>query len=228
MQERIYLCEYPHYVVQGEGNLIGRKMLLFRVAGCNVRCRDCDSPQSWNTKSDISYTFEDFRDTLYTYRNQQGYDYVMITGGAPSLYKDFLNRLVGNLYNFNFQIEDAGDKDWSDFKNFENIDFSFSPKIGALQGTTNITEWNAFLNLPRNYICKIVVDKNNWKENLYSIRQFQDKYNIPNNKIWLMPFGVHREEVIEQSQFLIDKSFEEGFNFSPRLHVLIYDNQKLV
>ena len=126
MQEKIYLCEEPHYVVQGEGNLIGRKMLLFRVAGCNVRCKDCDSPQSWNPKSNISYTFEEFRDILYTYRNQQGYDYVMITGGAPSLYRDFLNRLIGNLYNFNFQIEDDTSITFYDIN--WNVVFSISPK----------------------------------------------------------------------------------------------------
>lgn len=228
MQDKIFLCEKPHPVIQGEGNLIGKKMLLFRVSGCNVLCKDCDSKHSWKKESDITYSIEEFRDYINMERAKRHFDYVMITGGAPSLYKKFLYEIFRICSNFNFQIEDAGDSSWYDFRNFQNVYFSFSPKIGALQGSTNIEDWNAFNHLPINWICKIVVDKNNWKENLYSITQFQDKYNIPNNKIWLMPFGVHRDEIIEQSQFLIDKSFEEGFNFSPRLHVLIYDNKKLV
>ena len=36
--DRIYLAEEPHGVLQGEGNLIGKKMLLIRVAGCDVKC----------------------------------------------------------------------------------------------------------------------------------------------------------------------------------------------
>lgn len=225
---KILLAEIPHKVIQGEGNLIGKKMLLFRVAGCSLRCKSCDSTHSWKKESDISYTVEEFRYYINIERSKRHFDMVMITGGEPALYKDFLYDVFRICSNFKFQVEDAGNTSWYDFRNFDNVYFSFSPKIGALQDSTNITDWNAFNHLPINWIAKIVVEKNDWENNYKSIKDFQEKYNIPNNKIWLMPFGVHREEVIEQSQFLIDKSFEEGFNFSPRLHVLIYDNKKLV
>lgn len=226
--EKIYLCEQPHYVIQGEGNLIGKKMLLFRVSGCDVFCRDCDSKQSWKKENEISYNIEDVEYIIKCKYKEKQFDYIMVTGGAPSLYMDFIYILIKRNKKWKFQIEDAGDKDWSKFKNFKNVYFSFSPKIGALEGNTIIQDWNAFKITPKNYICKIVVNKNDWINNYTFIKHLQKKYNIPNNKIYLMPLGIHREDIIEQSQFIINKCFELGYDFSPRLHVLLFDNKKLI
>ena len=228
MIDKIFLSEQPHMVIQGEGNLIGKKMLLFRVAGCNIKCKGCDSAYTWKQESNISYTIEEFREFINIERVKRHFDFVMITGGAPSLYQEFLNYLFITCSNFNFQVEDAGDKSWYEFRNFENVYFSFSPKIGALQGTTEIKEWSAFNHLPKNWLCKIVVDKNDWVNNFTNIKQFQEKYCIPNEKIYLMPIGTHANEIQDQCQFLIDKCFEYTFNFSPRLHILMFGNQRMV
>lgn len=225
---KIFLSEHPHLVIQGEGNLIGKKMLLFRVAGCNLRCKNCDSDYTWKPTeyNRIEYLLPEV--TQYLFLNQGKYDFVMITGGAPSLYKDFLYELISSKEDINFQIEDAGDKSWNEFKNFDNVHFSFSPKIGALKDATNIKEWRAFENLPKNWICKVVVHSDTFEDDLNSILKFRDKYYLPDSKIYLMPKGTEREEIIEQSQFIIDKCFDYGFNFSPRLHILIYNNKRLV
>ena len=227
-QCKIYLSEPVHFVIQGEGNLIGKKMLLFRVSGCNVKCDLCDSAFTWSEKSTISYTVKEFREFINIERSKRSFDFIMVTGGAPSLYQDFLYEVFRTCTNFKFQVEDAGDTNWYDFRNFEHVYFSFSPKIGALQGTTEIKEWDAFNHLPINWICKVVVDMNDWETNYSNIKEFQEKYCIPSEKIYLMPIGTHVNEIQDQCQFLIDKCFEYNFNFAPRLHVLMFDNKKLV
>jgi len=224
----IYLAESPHLVIQGEGNLVGKKMLLFRVSGCNVFCKDCDSPHTWKQSKDNAFTFDDFVEYINIMKVQKEYDYVMITGGAPSLYKAFINRTVQNCAHINFQIEDAGDSDWSSFSNYDNVWFSFSPKIASLASSTKIDNWEAFVNTPKNWICKVVVSEETWDNDLIAIEDFMEKYKIPSNKIYLMPKGIHTEEIVEQSKFLIEKVWENNFNFSTRLHILIYDNKKLV
>lgn len=226
--DKIILCEEPHFVIQGEGNLIGKKMLLLRVAGCNLKCNDCDTPHSWNTPSIIPYTYAEFVEMIRFKKIQIPFEYVMITGGAPSLYKDFLYCVIHNNEDLHFQIEDAGDTDWGIFKNLPNVYFSFSPKIGALEGATKITDWKAFENLPLNWICKVVVEESSWNSNLSSIKNFQAKYNIPDSKIYLMPKGIDSGEIIRGSQFVIDKCWEYGFNFTTRLHILLYGNKRLV
>lgn len=224
----INLAENLHLVLQGEGNLVGKKMLLIRVANCNVHCTDCDSKNTWNKDGVVSYSVEELSELVGLKKKEKDFDYIMFTGGSPALYKDFIYRFILLNQQYKYQIEDAGDTDWSIFKQFDNIYFSFSPKIGALQGQSVISEWKAFDNLPYNYICKVVVDRNEWGKNLKDIQSFQQKYKIPNDKIYLMPKGIHREEIIEQSQFIIEKCFEYNYQFSPRLHVLVYDNKKLV
>lgn len=227
-ENKIYLAEEPHYVLQGEGNLIGKKMLLFRVAGCDIKCKDCDSKHTWYSMDNLNYSMGELEQIIKDKYKEKQFEYVMITGGAPSLYMEFIYKLIKRNRKLKFQIEDAGDKDWSKFKKFKNVWFSFSPKIGALEGHTNIIEWKAFEKKIKNYICKIVVDKNDWINNYNSIRKLQIKYNIPNSKIYLMPIGTHVNEIQDQCQFLIDKCFEYDFNFSPRLHVLMFDNKRMV
>jgi len=47
-------------------------------------------------------------------------------------------------------------------------------------------------------------------------------------KIYLMPLGKNRKEQIERSQKLIDICITRNYEFSPRLHILIYDEKKNV
>jgi organic radical activating enzyme len=70
MSEKLCLAEEPHLVIQGEGNLIGKKMLLLRVSGCNIKCRDCDSPHTWKQSDKISYDMETLTEFLHF---QQGF-----------------------------------------------------------------------------------------------------------------------------------------------------------
>jgi organic radical activating enzyme len=226
--DKIYLAEEPHFVIQGEGNLIGKKMLLFRVAGCNIKCKDCDSKHTWYSMNNLNYSIKELEQIIKDKYNEKEFEYIMITGGAPSLYIEFIYNIIKRNKKWKFQIEDAGDKDWSKFKKFKNVWFSFSPKIGALKGATNIKEWEAFQKTPKNFICKIVVDKNDWVSNSVDILEFQYKYKIPSDKIYLMPIGTHVNEIQEQCQFLIDKCFEYKFNFSPRLHILMFDDKRMV
>lgn len=221
--QNLILSESPHLVIQGEGNLIGKKMYLFRVYKCNIGCKDCDSKFTFTTKYS-EYTVEDFTKEIQSKKNK--YDFIMITGGAPSLYKEFLFEVISKNQDINFQIEDAGDSSWKAFEKFDNVWFSFSPKIGALQGSTNIKEWKAFKDELKNYICKIVVDKYSWETNIVDILEFKRRYDLKDSKIYLMPKGVGRAEIIDQSQFVVDKCFEYNFNFSTRLHILLYGNKR--
>jgi len=236
---KLFLCEDPHIVIQGEGNFTGHKMLVFRVAGCDIKCKDCDTKYSWYTKKDVweipeslQYSIPEIKEYWKNNIKNKKINWIMITGGAPSLYQDILFELIDTDFwqGINFQIEDAGRHSWEKFKSIENCHFSFSPKIASLQGQTHIPIWEALRlnNLPKNWICKIVVDTNNWENDFEAIKKFQTEYQINNEKIWIMPFGTTRNEMLRQSHFLIQKCIDKGYNFSPRLHVLIYDDQRMV
>lgn len=226
----INLSEPLHPVIQGEGVNIGKKMILLRVSGCNVNCPDCDSKHTWN-KIDKSYSVKELEEELKIFRDKNhDLHHVLITGGNPELYQEELYQLISSMssnYYWKFDIEAPGLIHWKKFEHFYNrIQFNFSPKIGSLYNKE--LKWDFPKFLPEKFIVKIVVKEETFQKDLDKIKSFLDTTKISSRKIYLMPHGTTREEIIKESQFLIPKCFELGFHFTPRLHVLIYDSKKLV
>lgn len=228
----IKLAEPIHPVIQGEGSDIGKKMFLLRLSGCNVNCLNCDSKHTWNTIYN-EYTANALIDEINKLnRKYEDVFYLLISGGNPEIQKkelcELINKLCTSFY-WKFNIEVPGLVNWRELEHFYNrIQFNFSPKIGSLHKNQSLDVWKAFNDIPTNYNVKIVVKEETFDKDLKEIKAFSDIYRIPHRKIMLMPQGTTREEIIKESQFLIPKCFELGFQFSPRLHVLIYDNKKLV
>lgn len=250
----IKLSEPPHFVIQGEGELLGTKMLLIRLHGCNVKCNSCDSFHTWDEKR-LSQTIQeysicDLAKILYDLLKKKKMNFLMVTGGEPQLWrKEILElhnqitilRLKDNDHRLlKLEIETTGMMDWSMFKSIDGCThFDLSPKIGSLYNSKmkKDIEYKFFKTLGRvdnnlffmpEWNVKIVCSEKNWKNDLQAIKDFQKKYNIPNDKIYLMPFGTKEEEIKKESQFLIEKAFKHNYNFSPRLHILIYGDKRLV
>lgn len=103
--------------IQGEGNFVGVPSILIRLAGCNLRCKFCDTKYTWDFKKiglDQSIVNEDnFSELLVKLEQlQKAYPSVnlMITGGEPLLYKnnELLYRLVHTDMFNNIEIETNG------------------------------------------------------------------------------------------------------------------------
>jgi len=228
----ITLSEPIHCVIQGEGLNVGKKMILLRTSGCNINCPDCDSKHTWNYV-DKKWSIKELKKELEILREKyHDLSHILITGGNPELYYSEIVELVsnlGNTYYWSFDFEVPGLISWVNLSSYFNrIFFNVSPKIGALYNNEKVFNYNFFKMLPLNFIVKIVVSKNTFNEDLKRINNFMKKYNLSPKDIYLMPFGTNREQIYTESQFLIEKCFELGFNFTPRLHILIYDNKKLV
>ncbi|RMH10073.1 MAG: 7-carboxy-7-deazaguanine synthase QueE [Planctomycetota bacterium] len=68
--------------IQGEGKLAGVPSFFIRLAGCNLRCRWCDTPYaSWDVQSH-PHTI----DALVEDARQSGLRHVVITGGEPLIF----------------------------------------------------------------------------------------------------------------------------------------------
>ena len=50
--------------------------------------------------------------------------------------------------------------------------------------------------------------------------------NVPKESIYLMPKAARRDEYIEKSQMTAELCKQTGFNFSPRLQVMLWNNKK--
>jgi 7-carboxy-7-deazaguanine synthase len=98
--------------LQGEGKNQGRPCFFIRLAGCNLRCRWCDTPESRTGGREIS---------LASLREEVGHfnpPYICITGGEPLLQADELEKLLGWLHQQGsvIDIETNGTVDFTRFQ----------------------------------------------------------------------------------------------------------------
>lgn len=230
MQDKIFLCEKPHPVIQGEGINMGRKMILLRTFGCPLQCPECDSRFTWSGDKE-EYDLKSFFKIIKKYTKKYNTKHILLTGGEPGLYISFLEEFFKKYQDKNeweWDIESSGIYDFSSLYEWEPfIQFNFSPKVGALYIEKEF-EWKAFENLPSQYIIKVVISKDTFDEDILKIKELQLKYNIEDNDIYLMPKGVEKKTIIKETKWLIKQIFKTTYNFSPRLHILIYNNKRLV
>ncbi|HVP94245.1 MAG TPA: radical SAM protein [Methanoregulaceae archaeon] len=105
------------YSIQGEGKNQGRPTIFIRLAGCNLRCRWCDTPGAYDqgimlTASEIISKIRDFRCRE-----------ICITGGEPLLQEKELVDLLKLLFSLGYhtEIETNGTLDFSGCQEFSTI-----------------------------------------------------------------------------------------------------------
>lgn len=86
------------YTLQGEGKNAGRAAYFIRIAGCDVGCVWCDVKESWDKDAHPLMTIE----SLVEHVLQAKTDFVVITGGEPSIYD--LSTLVDALHAHNLEV----------------------------------------------------------------------------------------------------------------------------
>ena len=74
-----YFLSEIFFSINGEGLQIGKPMAFIRLAGCNLRCKWCDTKGSWIQKDQA--TLEDIVKEVSKYNTE----WVCITGGEPLL-----------------------------------------------------------------------------------------------------------------------------------------------
>jgi len=84
--------------IQGEGRFIGEPQAFVRMAGCNMRCSWCDTPESWGEGREMSV-----EDIMGEVEGKQ-IKTVCITGGEPLLQVDELRKLIQALKEKKYKI----------------------------------------------------------------------------------------------------------------------------
>jgi len=50
--------------------------------------------------------------------------------------------------------------------------------------------------------------------------------NLPHDRVWIMPLGVGRHELMERTQRIADEVIKRGYNLTTRLHILMWGNRR--
>ncbi len=218
------------YSVQGEGALVGVPSVFVRASGCNLRCVWCDTPYtSWAPEGE-PLTVDGIVEQVRRFPAR----HVVVTGGEPMLFDDTieLTRELRKL-GYHITIETAG----TVFKSVECDLMSISPKLanstphdreggrwavqherlryqpGVIRGLMDDYE----------YQLKFVIAE---PGDLAEVRRIIAEVSADPRRVVLMPEGVDRDTLAERGRWLTAICMEEGFRFSPRLHVDLWGTER--
>jgi 7-carboxy-7-deazaguanine synthase len=215
------------YSIQGEGSLVGVPSVFVRTSGCNLRCVWCDTPYtSWRPEgSEVS--LDVILAQIGAFPQAR---HVVLTGGEPMIMPEVVElteRFRGR--GLHITIETAG----TVFKPVHCDLMSVSPKLSH---STPPGEWAATHERLRiqpdtltrllgayQYQLKFVVAE---PGDLEEIRALLDQLRADRSKVILMPEGIDANILRTRGAWLAEICKQEGFRFSPRLHVDLYGNTR--
>jgi len=219
------------YSIQGEGPFIGRPSIFVRFSGCNLRCKWgehlCDTPYtSWQPETNLV----EMPSLLAKIKDCAPCKNIVITGGEPSLQNE-LGALCAELkkLSYTIDIETNGTKFIP-----ESIDHIVcSPKLS--DSTPNGTPQAAPHERERQELAaqisgknpklflKFVVSERTKVDELLSI---VESTGTSRDRVYLMPEGLTPEDLIKMSPMVSDLAMRLGFNFSTRLHIILWGNKR--
>lgn len=225
-------------VKQAEGKSVGATVSFLRLAGCNLACSWCDTPYTWNwigTKFKHTEKFDKKKevhkysvDAVRKKLNDLRVHRVVISGGEPFLQQSTLIPLLKKLKSDCYDIEVETNGTVRPMVEFLDLvdQINCSPKTNnsGEDNRSSMRERPATLKLlsasPKvNF--KFVVSS---KDDMSEILSLVEKYDM--TEVYLMPKGNTRKEQLSRQSLVLDLCREYDFKFSPRLHVLEFNNQR--
>jgi 7-carboxy-7-deazaguanine synthase len=216
--------------IQGEGVYAGRPAVFLRLALCNLACVWCDTKYTWDWehfdqgREVATISVDDAEEGIRRYHCRS----LVITGGEPLVQQRALTPLLEHLEDGGFWIEVETNGTIVPGKNLiEIVDhWSVSPKLENSGNTLPAREkpkaYRLFRDLPLAHF-KYVIEK---ADDMSELQAVMDRFDIPPDKIILMPKAQDRDTLLDRSRWLVDICKNKGYLFSTRLQILLWGNRR--
>lgn len=223
--------------LQGEGPSTGRLATFVRLGGCNLTCRGCDTPYTWDS------TRHDLRAELTARTAGQiaaaalagRAPLSVLTGGEPLLYQrraalaDLIDRLVAHG---RVEVETNGTiAPAAALTCRQNLTFNVSPKLAGPISDDPAPRrlvpaaLHAFAQLARTgrawfkFVCSQPADVD-------TAADLATTYGVPAARVWIMPAGTTTDTVLTGARALAEPAMYHDFNLTLRQHVLLWHDQR--
>ena len=218
------------YSIQGEGMLAGTPSVFVRTSGCNLRCGWCDTPYaSWQPEGE-ELALEEILARVARFRAH----YVVVTGGEPMIAPEIvpLTEALRQM-RLHVTVETAGTV-------FAPVDchlMSLSPKLSNSTPFERdegrwATQHDRLRSRPEvlkrfmaayEYQLKFVVAE---EDDIVEIKTLVTRLQANPQRVVLMPEGTDAEVLRERAGWIVELCKQEGYRFSPRLHIDLYGNRR--
>lgn len=221
--------------IQGEGPSSGRPCAFLRLGGCNLSCRWCDTPYTWDWtgKSDEGRAYS-ARDELHPMTSAAvadrllrfPVDLIVISGGEPLSQQRNLIPLVELLRvsGKDVEIETNGTIEPSAELIRTGTRFNVSPKL-AHSGDRHekrikplaLKKYAASGQAIFKFVCR-------GEQDLDEVGALADAHKL--SPVWIMPEGRTAQEIVSRLATLAGGVVERGWHITGRLHVLIWGDRR--
>jgi 7-carboxy-7-deazaguanine synthase len=233
--------------IQGEGKSLGVPSVFVRTTLCNLHCVWCDTDYTWNWQgtrfahvndADPAYRKFDKRewvterdiDEVATRVAQYPCRNVILTGGEPLLQQPGLVALMHALRAhdpaYRFETETNGTLQPTPEFDAAIDQYNVSPKLANSGNTVRLRErpliYRFFAAHPKASFKFVVAERSDLAE----VLALTTRYQIPAEKVWLMPMASTRAALARRRQWLVEVCKAYNFRFSDRLHIEIWGKKK--
>ena len=229
------------YTLEGEGEYVGMPSVFFRLSMCNLTCKGfasedsphgCDSYISWSVKNKMTFNeiFQYFESNKLVDKLRDGAIF-KLTGGEPMVQQKQLLKFIEAFiekYDFHpvidFETNATIKPDERWVKEF-HASFTTSPKLTSNGDPENRTHKPEVLKWHREIGSgfKFVINSDEDINEIWRKYVDDDTVRVPVNRIWFMPCCGSRQEHVEKAPAIAEYAKAMNVNFSPRLHLLIWD-----
>jgi organic radical activating enzyme len=204
---------------QGEGPDSGRTMIILRFKTCNLKCPWCDTRVKMRVSAEAPHKLSDIQQVIN--ERKAG---ILVTGGEPTVPRHFdeaasllndLNYPVANVESNGFRLYDF----IGAVEPTKPVKFIFSPKIFTSDDFKLAKDTvNKIAGHHAVYV-KVVWDGGTHTKVFLEWLATQDDL-LEQHRVWVMPEGVTRAELIKNSEETFDICEEYRMCFSSRSHII--------
>ena len=230
---RLLVSEVFGPTLQGEGPSSGRPCMFVRLGACNLHCSWCDTPYTWDwTRYD--------KDRELSWMSERAIlkevvpdrpPLLVVTGGEPLLQSAPLEVLVshylGGWSDHEVEIETNGTRpplpSWKD-----RLWYNVSPKLahaGDPESARIVPAAIEALKDSGQARWKFVLSRRSTTE-AQEMLNFVQRFRLPHGSVWLMPEARSAGELDEKMETVAQLALDLNMNYSDRLQVRLWGNQR--
>ncbi|MGQ0431846.1 MAG: 7-carboxy-7-deazaguanine synthase QueE [Microthrixaceae bacterium] len=213
---------------QGEGPSIGRRAGFVRLGRCNLDCAWCDTPYTWDWDR-FDPAVELRRTPVASVLAElvaMAPEIVVVTGGEPLLQQRHLAPLLAGCAAQGWPVEIETNGTIVPEPAIVGLvhQWNVSPKLansGIELGRRIRPDALAALRATGRAVFKFVVTH---QDELAEVAELAETHRLA--PIWIMPEGTDPTTVTERARQLAQPVLDRGWNLTPRLHVLLWGDER--